>query len=70
MVSVKLNYTESFRVFNRISENGCTFIFGDCVFHKCGKTMSVEYIITQYQCYVIITDKIFSNDKCLRQTIR
>lgn len=70
MVTVELDNTVTFRIINVIPENSSAVFDGGGSSQGFAKTISIEDIISKNKCAGFASDKIFSDDESLRQTIR
>ena len=53
-----------------IGKYGRPLLLACCAFKQSGEIVSVENIIAEHQCHRIISDKFFTDDKCVRETSR
>src|SRR3546814_18050155 len=56
-------------VSNLIAENGCAVYLISRLSKQWTKTLTIDYIVAQYQAYGIVADKITTDDEGLRQPI-
>lgn len=66
-VLIKFHYTVFSGITHIIAENSCALFSGSYSAQYCGKALSVENIISQYQCHSVITDEIRTDDKGICQ---
>ena len=70
---VKFNDTKTLRIVYIISKYSSALTCL-CIFHSSFQTlvqtMSCENVIAKNHCHCIITDKFFTDDKCLSQSVR
>ena len=66
-VLIKFHHTVFSGITHIIAENSCALFSGSYSAQYCGKALSVENIISQYQCHSVITDEIRTDDKGICQ---
>ena len=70
---VKFGYAVALRVADPVAKDGgFVILFGilDGFFEQTDETVAVENVISEHETGAIVADKLFSNDKCLREAVR
>ena len=52
-----------------VAEHGGAVFFGGSLFQGLGKRLTIENIVAQNQADVVVADKLFADDECLRQAV-